>query len=112
IDELVRAVAIALGSQQLSVCSSIDANSDGQVTVDELVKAVNAALSGCVRRSHESPTRTLSHTVVAPTRTVTSTQTGTPTSPGFPATPTVTTTPPAGVSRRVAGTIEATTDAF
>jgi hypothetical protein len=47
IDELVRAVNIALDLSPLAACSACDASHDGQVTVDELVRAVNAALSGC-----------------------------------------------------------------
>ncbi len=30
-----------------SACDAGDANRDGQVTIDEIVTAVNAALSGC-----------------------------------------------------------------
>jgi hypothetical protein len=48
VDELVRAVNIALGSGPADECPGADVNRDGQVTIDELVKAVNAALSGCV----------------------------------------------------------------
>src|SRR6185369_15410003 len=47
IDELVRAVNIALDLSPLATCSACDASHDGHVTVDELVRAVNAALSGC-----------------------------------------------------------------
>jgi hypothetical protein len=47
IDELVRAVNIALGSTALDVCTAADRNGNGSVTIDELLAAVNAALSGC-----------------------------------------------------------------
>jgi hypothetical protein len=47
IDELVRAVSIALGARPLSQCDVIDANGDGMVGVNELIRAVNAALQGC-----------------------------------------------------------------
>jgi hypothetical protein len=48
VNELVRCVNIALGTQQADSCRACDGNSDGHVTTDELVKAVNAALNGCV----------------------------------------------------------------
>jgi hypothetical protein len=42
----VRGVAIALGSVPLA-SALLDATGDGRVGIDELVRAVNAALSGC-----------------------------------------------------------------
>lgn len=47
VDELVRAVSIALGNALVDSCSAVDANHDDSVRVDELVLAVNAALNGC-----------------------------------------------------------------
>jgi len=47
IDELLTGVAIALGERLLNDCSSLDTNGDSVVTIDELIKAVNAALTGC-----------------------------------------------------------------
>ena len=47
IDELVKAVNIALGSAAVSVCPAADRNGNGMVTIDELLAAVNAALGGC-----------------------------------------------------------------
>ncbi len=47
IDELVRAVAIALDDQPLGDCPTADADHDGAVTVDELIRGVMAALDGC-----------------------------------------------------------------
>lgn len=47
VDEIVRMVNIALGTQELSLCLAADGNGDGQVTVDEIVQAVNNALNGC-----------------------------------------------------------------
>jgi hypothetical protein len=44
---LVKAVNIALGLASTDTCTRADVNSDGQVSIDELIKAVNAALSGC-----------------------------------------------------------------
>ena len=37
----------SVGSTVLEVCRTADGNSDGSVTIDELVSAVNAALEGC-----------------------------------------------------------------
>jgi hypothetical protein len=47
IDELIKGVNIALGSASLDQCSSFDTNGDGEVTVGELVRAVNNAVTGC-----------------------------------------------------------------
>lgn len=47
INELVRCVGIALGTGELSACEACDVNGDGQVLVNELVAAVNAALNLC-----------------------------------------------------------------
>ena len=47
IDELVRAVSIALGSGPLDGCGAADADHNGQVSIDELVAAVLNALQGC-----------------------------------------------------------------
>jgi len=47
IAELVRAVNIALGSIDVSMCTAADRNGDGTVAINELISAVNAALSGC-----------------------------------------------------------------
>lgn len=47
IDELVRAVNVALGGQSVDVCRPADRDGDGRVTIEELVAAVGAALGGC-----------------------------------------------------------------
>lgn len=47
IDELVRAVNIALGAQPVTNCIPADRDRNGRVTVDELVAAVNNAVRGC-----------------------------------------------------------------
>jgi hypothetical protein len=47
INELILGVNIALGSQPLAVCHSLDTSGDGQVAINELIVAVNHALSGC-----------------------------------------------------------------
>lgn len=47
IDEVVRAVELALGGQPAVRCAAADSDGDGQVTVDELIAAAGAALRGC-----------------------------------------------------------------
>jgi hypothetical protein len=47
VDDLVTGVAIALGTQALERCLSLDAGDDDRVTIDDLVLAVNNALKGC-----------------------------------------------------------------
>ena len=47
IDELLRAVNIALEVQPLSACPSFDVNGDRRVTVDEILRGVNLALGTC-----------------------------------------------------------------
>ena len=44
IDELVRAVGIALGTQAIAACPAADVDQDGTVRIAELFQAVNAAL--------------------------------------------------------------------
>jgi len=40
-------VNIALGSANAPTCLAGDANHDGQITIDEILTAVNNALHGC-----------------------------------------------------------------
>jgi ELWxxDGT repeat protein len=47
IDDLIQAVAIALGSRPVEDCSAVDGGGDGRVTIDELIAAVGVALVGC-----------------------------------------------------------------
>lgn len=47
VDELLRAVNIALGIASADICLSVDGNGNGAVSISELLVAVNAALSGC-----------------------------------------------------------------
>jgi hypothetical protein len=47
IDELVRAVNIALGGLPLAQCAAADSDGDGRVAINELILAVNAALAAC-----------------------------------------------------------------
>lgn len=47
VDEIVKAVTIALGATELLDCVPADRSGDGQVTVEELVEAVSDLLAGC-----------------------------------------------------------------
>lgn len=47
VDEILRAVNIALGAGETADCRNADANGDSLVTVDEIVNAVTNALGGC-----------------------------------------------------------------
>ncbi len=47
ISELVLAVDIALGRQELSGCQGLDQDSSGSIGIDELVRAVRSAVRGC-----------------------------------------------------------------
>lgn len=58
INELVRAVAVALGGTPLGQCAAADANGDGTVTIAELIAAVGAALDGCNPVATRTPTPT------------------------------------------------------
>jgi hypothetical protein len=47
VDEILTMVNIALGNAPVTTCEAGDANGDGQITVDEILAAVNDALNGC-----------------------------------------------------------------
>lgn len=47
VDELIRAVNVALGAQALDACPAADFNGDGELEITEIIRAVNAALIGC-----------------------------------------------------------------
>lgn len=47
VGDLITMVNVALGNAALSACSAGDANGDGQITVDEILKAVGNGLNGC-----------------------------------------------------------------
>jgi hypothetical protein len=47
VNELVQGVNIALDRAAVTACPEMDANGNLQVSVDELVSAVNNALGGC-----------------------------------------------------------------
>lgn len=66
VDELVRAVQIALTGQSPSQCPSLDQNENNVVSVDELVAAVASNLTNCTPRPVRTPTPTPSPTVSQP----------------------------------------------
>lgn len=76
IAEVIAAVNIALGLAHADGCPAADANGDGQVSVNELVAGVNAALLGCSGLGGATPTRP------AATPTATAPPTATPTPSG------------------------------
>jgi hypothetical protein len=47
VDELLIGVNIALERARIDACSSFDYNGDAAVTIDELLRAVDAAQVGC-----------------------------------------------------------------
>lgn len=47
VDELLKAVSVALGAAPLDACATADRNGDGSITADELVAGVAVALQGC-----------------------------------------------------------------
>jgi hypothetical protein len=47
VDEVLRCVTMAIAIGGAATCPGCDGNMDGMVTVDEIVRAVNAALNGC-----------------------------------------------------------------
>jgi sugar lactone lactonase YvrE len=87
IDEIVTGVGIALESVPLDRCSSFDCNGTGRVTVDCLVRAVQAALDGCTAEPTTPPaTATPTTTPEGATQTAApETPTATPTETSMPA---------------------------
>jgi hypothetical protein len=47
VDELITGISIALGSSDVGQCRSMDTSGEGDVTVDEIVNALNNGLLGC-----------------------------------------------------------------
>lgn len=46
-NEIIALVNVALGTGTLATCEAGDGNGDLQITINEIVTAVNNALSGC-----------------------------------------------------------------
>jgi hypothetical protein len=81
VNENVFGLTMVLENLSMEACPSFDADSNGEITVDEVVMSVADTLYGCGIRPTRTPTP-------SPTRTPTATGTATPTS-----TPTPTQTP-------------------
>jgi len=47
VDEVLRGVNIALNVLLVTACPPFDTNASGTVEIDEIIAAVDAALSGC-----------------------------------------------------------------
>jgi CSLREA domain-containing protein len=47
VDELILGISIALGTTSVATCPALDPNGDDEVTIDEVLTAVNHAVSGC-----------------------------------------------------------------
>jgi hypothetical protein len=47
VEELVKGISMVVGNAPAGECTAFDASSDGAVTIDEVLAAVNAALFGC-----------------------------------------------------------------
>jgi hypothetical protein len=47
VNEVIRAVGIALGTQPLGGCAMADGDGSGEVTINEVIEAVQDAISGC-----------------------------------------------------------------
>jgi hypothetical protein len=47
VDDLIRAIEIALGHRCVDDCSAVDTNGDRRVTIDEIVRALTRARLGC-----------------------------------------------------------------
>ncbi len=47
IDKLMAGVTIVLGDATVAYCAAFDSDNSGTVTIDDLIRAVNAALTGC-----------------------------------------------------------------
>ena len=45
--ELISAVNIALGNADITTCTAVDVDGDGDVRINELIAAVQSALGGC-----------------------------------------------------------------
>ena len=76
VDEIIKAVNIALGTTPVDTCSTSDANGDGTVTINEIIADVNSALGGCPATPTPSGTPAAS---ASPAATSTATATPTPT---------------------------------
>jgi hypothetical protein len=47
VDEIIIMVNISLGDEPITECEAGDANHDGEITIDDILIAINNALEGC-----------------------------------------------------------------
>jgi len=47
VDDVIKMVNIALGNANLSTCPAGDANGDGDITIEEIIRAVRNLLTEC-----------------------------------------------------------------
>lgn len=77
IGDLVKMVTIALGNAPTSDCMAGDENNDTLITIDEIVRAVSNALTGCpAPQGTATPTATATPTTSPPMANLTSATTG------------------------------------
>jgi hypothetical protein len=84
VEEMIVGVRIALGEVEVADCSALDANGNGTLSIDELVRAVANLLTGCPAEVSPTPTETPSPSPIATataTPAETATATATPTIP-------------------------------
>jgi hypothetical protein len=96
IDEILRLVNIALGTASIDTCPAGDVDGNLEITIEEIIAAVNAALNGC---PSPPPTNTPTIGSVPPSSTATATDT-----PG-PAEPTATPASGGTLARNAAHTL-------
>jgi glucose/arabinose dehydrogenase len=77
VDDLVRAVNVALNLQPIANCGAADPGGDGRVSIDELIRAVGSALRGCDATPTETPSPS------PPVVTATPSATGSPVATAF-----------------------------
>lgn len=70
INEVIVGVGIALGMQSLNDCPSFDVNGNNQVTIEEIIQAVDAALNGCTSSASGQLTNAASGVAVSTSSTV------------------------------------------
>jgi len=90
VSDLLTMVDIALGNDAITSCEDGHASLDGQITVDEILKAVNNVHNGCSAGATPTTAASTPFATSTPTATSTSTRTLSPTT--APATPTTTLT--------------------
>ena len=77
VDEIIRAVGIALGDQPVDACAAADTDASGDITVDEILAALNVALEGCPASSMTDTPTQIGTATAAPSATATATATAT-----------------------------------